>query len=142
MSHGVTYLVIANVGQSVARNVEITFDPALPNYEKTPDGQPGVVAPILGRRFARPIGILAPGQRLKNIYSHLAVGVEGNIEPVPEKFTVNVRYTDDRARSYQDSFPLDQGLIGLETQSNPSDTNDSEKRRNKALEAIVWELWE
>lgn len=51
-----------------------------------------------------------------------------------------VCYADDHNRSYQDSFPLDVGLLGEETQSSPSDSNDPVRRQNKALESIAWEL--
>ncbi|PZS04893.1 MAG: hypothetical protein DLM56_04765 [Pseudonocardiales bacterium] len=142
MSHGVSYLVIENAGQSVARNVEVSFDPPLPDYETTNDGQPAVVAPVLRKRYGSPITMIAPGQRLKNVYSYIAMGVNGNVEPVPDQVTILVRYIDDHRRRYEDSFPLDREVLGLETQSNPGDTNEPVARQNKALEAIVWELWE
>ncbi|MFD0773961.1 hypothetical protein ACFQZ2_08485 [Streptomonospora algeriensis] len=142
MSHGVTYLVIENAGQSVARDVEIDFDPPLPEYETTSDGQPGIVAPILRKRYANPIPILAPGHRLKNIYSYIGVGHDGNVEKVPDQFTVHAKYTDDRNRKYNDSFPLDREVLGLETQSSPGGSNEPTKRQNKAIEAIAWELWD
>lgn len=142
MSHGVSYLVVENAGQSVARNVEVSFDPPLPAYETTNDGQPAVVAPFLRKRYGSPITMIAPGQRLKNVYSYIAMGVNGNVEPVPDQVTILVRYIDDHRRRYEDSFPLDREVLGLETQSNPDDTNEPVARQNMALEAIVWELWE
>lgn len=142
MSQGVSYLVVENAGQSVARNIEVRFDPALPDYTTTDDGQPGIVAPFLRRRYQTPIAMIAPGQRLKNVYAYVAAGANGNVEPVPDQVTVSVRYFDDRGRIYEDSFPLDSELLGLETQSNPGDGNDAMRRQNKALEAIAWELWE
>ncbi|MGC0252166.1 hypothetical protein [Pseudactinotalea sp. Z1748] len=142
MSHGTTYLVIENVGSSVARDVGVSFDPPLPNYETTDDGQPGIVGPFLRKRYSSTIPMIAPGHRMKNVYSYHAVGVDGNVEPVPDQFTVTVRYSDDRGRPYQDSFPIDRERLGYETQTNPADTNDPVKRQNKALEAIAWELWE
>jgi len=141
-SHGVSYLVVENAGQSVARNVEVCFEPPLPDYETTDDGQPGVVAPFLRRRYGAPIAMIAPGHRLKNVYSYITAGVDGNVEPVPDQVTILVRYVDDRGHTYDDSFPLDRELVGLETQSNPGDSNDPVKRQNMALEAIAWELWE
>lgn len=142
MSHGVSYLVVENAGQSVARSVEVSFEPPLPDYETTDDGQTGVVAPFLRRRYGTPIAMIAPGHRLKNVYSYITAGVNDSVEPVPDQVTILVRYSDDHGRSYEDSFPLDRELLGLETQSNPGDSNDSVKRQNKALEAIAWELWE
>ncbi|XKK40761.1 hypothetical protein HFP72_09835 [Nocardiopsis sp. ARC36] len=137
-----SYLVIENLGQSVARSLEVDFDPPLPEYETTDDGQPGVVAPFLRKRYSRPIAMIAPGQRLKNIYFYIASGVDGNVEPVPDQFTVSVLYTDDHGKPYKDSFPLDTKLLGMETQSNPGSGNNPTKRQNQALEAIAWELWD
>lgn len=142
MNRGVSYLRIENCGQSVARDVSVTFDPPMPSYEKTSDGQPGVVAPMIRKRYDRPISMIAPRHGMKNIYSYVQVGHDGNVEPVPESFTVAVRYTDDHQRSYSDSFHLDLGNLKFETQSNPGDGNDPEIRQNKALEAIAWELWD
>jgi hypothetical protein len=142
MSVGVSYLVVENAGQSVARNVEVSFDPPLPDYETTDDGQPGVVAPFLRRRYGTPIALIAPGQRLKNIYSYTAFGVNGNVEPVPDQVTILVKDVDDRGQGYKDSFPLDLELLSLDTLSNPSNSNDSVRRQNEALEAIAWELWD
>lgn len=88
MLHGNTYLVIENAGRSVARNIRVTFDPALPDYEHTVDGQPGVVSPILRRRYRNPVSMIAPGHRLSNIYSYLRAGQQGNVEPVPDQLTV------------------------------------------------------
>lgn len=142
MDHGVSYLRIENAGQSVARDVSVSFDPAMPEYEVTDDGQSGVVAPMLRKRYASPISMIAPGHRMKNVYSYVQDGVDDNVEPVPDRFTVALRYTDDHGRNYDDSFALDRGNLGLETQSHPGDDNDPVKRQNKALEAIAWELWD
>ena len=142
MSHGVSYLVIENAGQSVARDVEVSFNPPLPTYTTTDDGKPGVVAPFLRRRYANPIAMIAPGHRLKNVYYYITAGTNGNVEPVPDQVTVSVRYIDDHGRTYEDAFPLDCELVALETQSSPGANNDAVKRQNKALEAIAWELWE
>jgi len=142
MSHGSSYLVIKNAGQSVARDVEVSFRPPLPDYETTDDGQPGVVAPFLRRRYGTPIAMIAPGHTLKNVYSYIAAGIDDNVEPVPDQVTILVRYNDDHGRVYKDSFPLNRKLLGLDTQTNPGDSNDPVKRQNKALEAIAWELWE
>lgn len=142
MSRGVTYLVVENAGQSVARNIEVAFAPPLPDYETTDDGQPGVVAPFLRRRYADAIAMLAPGHGMKNVYSYIRAGVDGNVEPVPDKFSVSVQYTDDHDRSYADSFALDREHLGLETKTSPGEQNDPVKRQNQAMEAIAWELWE
>lgn len=141
MSHGVNYLTIENAGQSVARGVAVAFDPPLPDYEFTEDGQKAVVAPFLRRRYGSKIEMLAPGQSLRNVYSYHSVGTDGNVEPVPDEFIVTVRYTDDHGKPFEDSFLLDVGLLNMETLSSPSDSNDAVKRQNQALEAIVWELW-
>lgn len=140
-SHGVTYLVVSNLGASVARQVQVTFDPELPEYEKAPDGKAGVVAPFLRRRYESPITVLAPTQSLANIYYYS--GMTGrNLEDVPDEFTVRVSYLDDRRRKYEDAFPLRVQDVNLETQSNPGKSNDPVERRNVALESISWGLWD
>lgn len=142
-SHGVIYLTIENVGNSVARRTSVTFDPPLPDYETTDDGQPGVVAPFLRRRYSDQLPTLAPRQTLKNVYSYIAVGHQGNVEPMPDQFTVTVTYYDaNNKRKYIDLFPLDCGNVALDTASSPGSGNDPDKRRTQAIEAVVWELWE
>ena len=140
-SHGVVYLVVSNLGVSVARQVQITFDPKLPEYEMTLDGQAGVVAPFIRRRYEEPIAVLAPTQSLANIYYYSGT-TGGNLENVPDELTVGVSYLDDRGRKYEDAFPLKVQDIILETQSNPGGSNDAVKRQNVALESISWELWD
>lgn len=142
MSFGVVYLVIENTGRSLARDIQVTFTPPLPNYEKTADGQRGVVAPFLRKRYGDPLAILAPGQRLSNVYSYVAEGIDGNVEPMPDQLSVSLEYLDDHGRHYADTFHLDRGNLGLETRANPSEDNDAVRRRNQALEAIAWELWD
>lgn len=141
-SHGTTYLVVRNGGLSVARHVRVTFKPELPEYETTDDGQPGIVAPVLRKRYSEPIPVLAPGESLNNVYSYIAAGINGNVEPVPDRFTVLVEYRDDRRRAYRDEFQLDRSSLGLQTNTNPGDGKDADKRRNVAIEALAWEAWQ
>lgn len=135
------YLVLHNAGNSVAREVQVAFDPELPSYDRTDDGQKGVVAPVLRQRYASPIGIMAPGQKYKNLYHYPVLGKDGNAESVPDQFTVTVQYGDDRGRVYTDDFPLNVGHVGLETHRTPGKENDPISRQNKALEAIAWANW-
>ena len=142
-SHGTTYLVIKNVGATAARGLKVAFDPPLPGYETTEDGQKAVVGPFLRRRYASPIPVLAPGQELVNIYGYLTASRQRtNAEPVPDRFTVAVRYKSERRRrEYTDSFSLDLTFLYDDTRLSPGDNNKSDVRTNKALEAIAWETW-
>lgn len=141
MSHGDAYLVVENLGKTAARDLRVKFNPPLPNYETTPDGQTAVVASFLKKRYENPIVMLAPNQRLKNLYSYIgSAGV--NMEKMPKVVEMTVAYKGERGVIYNDKFPLDVGIYNNETQSNPGRDNDPEKRKNQALEAIAWELWD
>ena len=47
---GVTYLVVRNVGASVARDVRVTFDPPLPGSDPKSDDDKLMVLTTLARR--------------------------------------------------------------------------------------------
>lgn len=68
------YLTVENRGQSLAKGIELTFNPPLPEYEKTTDGLPGIVAPILRKRYANSILMLTPGEQLKKCVLLFASG--------------------------------------------------------------------
>lgn len=140
MAEGYIYLTISNQGASAARDVAISFHPPLPDYQKTDDGQDGVVAPVLRRRYAEPVTIIGIGESLNNLYWYQRGASNEPAEPVPAKFSVGVKYQDDRGRSYEDSFPLDVATIAHETQSFPGGQEWS-KITARAANAIPWELW-
>ena len=133
-------LVLRNGGATPARNVSVTFDPPLP--ELTGQEAESKMTSSLVRRYSSPIATWAPGMELSNLYF---VGVSGpgdkwvNDEPVPDKFTVTLRYQDMRGRNYCDEYKLDDGVWPNETMSAPADNDDKglRKREVRALEVIA-----
>lgn len=133
LSHGTCELVVQNVGQSVAKNVSVTFDPAI-----TEDM--GQMAAFLARRYSRTIPTMAPGRRLTNIYAHWVGDGSDNLdEDVPKDFTAKARYVDSHGRGYEDSYDLSLQTLRNQTTSSPADTDPKglQKRWAKALEAIA-----
>lgn len=133
LSHGTCELVVHNVGQSVANDVDVTFNPNV-----TEDM--GQMATFLARRYSQTIPTMAPGRRLTNIYAHwLGDGSEETDEPVPKEFVAKARYADSRGRSYEDSYRLSLRTLSNQTTSAPADTDPKglQKRWAKALEAIA-----
>lgn len=125
-------LHISNMGQSVARNVRVEFDPPLP----TPaDENAGVLTPFLQRRYSRTIPTFAPGMVMDNYYQD----AEENKEPVPDDFTVTVGYSDTHGREYFDSYDLTINTLRDQTRSYPSNTDERGMQRRfiRALESIA-----
>lgn len=126
-------LIVRNAGQSVARNVKVDFDPPLPN--EGDESTAGVLTPFLQRRYSRTIPTFAPGMVMDNYYQDS----DGSEEPVPDDFTVTIRYSDTRGRSFIDSYELTLGTLRDQTGSYPGNTDDKgmQRRLVKALEAIA-----
>lgn len=60
-THGYLYLVVANSGRSVAKSVQVTFEPELSgNFDEMTDSS------FISTRYGRPIPVMAPGQAFKN----------------------------------------------------------------------------
>lgn len=130
-------LLISNVGQSVARNVKIEFDPPLPDPADGDDEERvGVLTPFLQRRYSRTIPTWAPGMTLDNYYQGAGKNAD---EPVPDDFAVIARYEDAHGRQYEDRYVMSMGTIRDQSGSYPSNTDDKglQRRWIKALEAIA-----
>ncbi len=125
-------LVIKNFGPSLARDVNVEFDPALPVAETTSDGQTAIV-PFLLRRYAQPIPVLPPGRELSNVYYYSSLAKK-NVEEVPEQLTVTVSYADDQGRRYHDSYPLDVTVIQMGTESVSS--RSPERQQEEAVKHL------
>lgn len=130
MSDGITYFVISNMGQSIARDVSVRFDPAL-SGDRTTDPY------WIAKRYENPLPLVAPDETWVNIWYAYEEG--GDYRP-PPKTQVRVAYKDDRGRSYEDQFTIDNDTLAHHTEANPAG-KDMEKRTVKALESAVWELW-
>lgn len=128
-------LLIRNVGQSVARNVKVDFDPPLPDpVDGGGEERLGVLTPYLQRRYSRVIPTFPPGMVMDNYYQ----GAEGE-EPVPDDFTVTISYEDTHGREYRDAYELTMAAVRDQSGRYPSSRDDDGMRRRwvNALEAIA-----
>jgi hypothetical protein len=127
-------LIVRNAGSSMARDILVTFDPAL---EVPPGFGPNVTATLI-RRYKDPLSGAAPGQIFRNVWwsGHMVDGKSDlqNSEPTPDRVTVNVAYRDDRRRPYSDAFVLDVRVLLGETYSVSS---ASFKGRVKTIDASL-----
>ncbi|WP_100482266.1 COG1361 family protein [Mycobacteroides abscessus] len=130
-------LLISNVGQSVAHNVRVEFDPPLPDPADGGDEERvGVLTPFLQRRYSRTIPTWAPGMTLDNFYQGAGKNAD---EPVPDDFTVIAHYENAHGRRYEDRYTLSMGTIRDQSGSYPSNKDDAGMQRRwvQALEAIA-----
>ncbi|WP_166905936.1 hypothetical protein [Mycobacterium sp. DL440] len=128
-------LLIRNVGQSVARNVKVDFDPPLPDpADGGGEERVGVLTPYLQRRYSRVIPTFPPGMAMDNYYQ----GANDD-EPVPDDFTVTISYVDAHGRKYTDAYELTMGTLRDQSGSYPGNRDDPGMQRRwvKALEAIA-----
>jgi len=133
LSHGTSELVIQNVGPSVAKEVQVTFDPNI-----TEDI--GQMAAYIARRYSKVIPTMGPGRRLTNVYGHWVGDSSDKLdEPVPKDLTVSISYKDTHGRRYTDSYELSVGTLRNQTTTSPSNTDDAGMKRRwvTALEAIA-----
>ena len=133
---GTQLLVIRNYGPSIARNVKVTFDPPIP--DPAPERAPQSVSPLVTRRYAEPIPVIAPDVELSNIwFSGIHDHANGweNFEPTPDRFTVTITYDGPDGTNYVDPFPLDTDLINKHTYV--SDSRDPENRLKEAVKSLA-----
>lgn len=116
-SRGDLYLVIKNYGPSVARDVQVTFDPPVP--DPAPEKADQSIVPFLKTRYAQPISTLTPGAELRNVWYYGIAGPDGsfaNSESTPDQVTVTIDYKSaDGSRAYSDSYLLDVQILQQET---------------------------
>lgn len=127
-------LHVRNVGQSVACNVSVTFDPDLDQLVAA--DKEGVLMPFLQRRYSRVISTLAPGADLDNVYQY----VRNPTRDIPDDFTINLTYTDMHDRPYTDTYHLSVKSVLNQSGLYPQDTDDEgalRKRLANAVEAIA-----
>jgi len=133
-------LHIENLGQSVARNLRVTFSPPIPTAcEGKTQAECEHIAHDIALRYAKPIAVLAPGVLLDNVYLPGKLD-KRHLEPLlAEEFVVNVHYEDDRKRSYRDEFPLAMDVLGHQSGAYPSTSGEAGERRRlvKAVEHIA-----
>lgn len=127
------HLVLRNVGPSVAREVKVSFDPPLPEIADPS----GLVTPFIKQRYGGRIPVIAPGQRLSNIWFSGEDGPGGNWinrEPLPDSFVVDLEYKGHRMRRYRDRFPLTIDVIRKETYVKSS--NDPMEQLRTAMKEL------
>jgi hypothetical protein len=138
LARGTAELVVANVGHSVAKDIQVTFEPPLPELDS--QDREETMASFLRRRYAQRIPTLAPGHELVNIYAQLrGDGSHGLRESVPYDLTVTFEYGDDRGNRYTDGYSLTVETLMNETTSNPSNEDERGMKRRwvSALETIA-----
>lgn len=126
-------LVVQNFGPSIARNVQVSFDPEIPD----PADAAQSIIPYLKRQYASPIAVMTPGTQLENLYYTGRNGTFVDAEPTPEKVTVSVSYENDAGDTYGDRFPLDVQLLLNHTSVGNSSAPDQQlKKLVTAAESI------
>jgi hypothetical protein len=122
-------LVVQNVGQSVAKEIRVTFEPAITE-------EMGELVAYVARRYSRVIPTMGPGRRLSNIYAHMKPGTGLADEDVPHHLVVDISYKDAHGYAYRDRYGLTLDTLLGETNSNPSNTDEAGMRRRlvRALE--------
>ncbi|MGW0251159.1 hypothetical protein ACWDYH_31475 [Nocardia goodfellowii] len=120
---GSSGIEVTNVGPSIARDVQVTFDPPLPTHEKTKDGLNSML-PWIRRRFAKPVGAWAPGYTVRSEFVSIAKdrkvdedGISLNSDGVLRETVIVFRYRDDDGNKYSDQMSLDPMLLQGETWS-------------------------
>lgn len=99
--NGIVFIDVANIGQTIARDVRLTFDPLLPT-----DGDASQQA--TQRFLSRPIPSMPPGKRYRTIFTYLP---ERSRE-LPRQYRVEVACRDaqDRVQPAEE-YLLDLDLI-------------------------------
>lgn len=111
-------LVIANTGRSPAHDVEVTFDPPLPEDEPSSTR----MAHFMRLRYAKPVPTLVPGARLSNVYAGFPEGHDEHYG-TPQQVTVTISFRGlGRFRRFQSVYNLDVELMRGETYSLASDS--------------------
>lgn len=132
------HLVVRNAGPSPARDVRVSFDPPLPEIADPS----GLVTPFIKQRYEARVPVIAPGQRLSNIWFSGEAGPGGdwvNREPLPGSFAVQLDYRGNaRRRRYSERFPLTIDVIRKETYVTSSrDPAEQVKKALKELPKVV-----
>lgn len=140
LARGTSELVVENLGQSVAKNVRVTFHPPLPDLKGAEAA--GKVTPFLRNRYKNVIPTMAPGRQLFNVYS-VGIPDQGgmlrNDEPTPDDIRITIAYENSRGKKFTDTYELSLDTLMNETESFPGDADEKamQRRQTKALESIA-----
>lgn len=109
-------LLVRNTGLSPARNVEVTFDPPLP------DAAWGSHTWVIRHRYAEPIGSVGPSQVFRNSWWLNDYSVkdderrlETNVHGLPAEITVTVQYSGLGKKRITESYKLNVWHLQMET---------------------------
>ncbi|WP_052067855.1 hypothetical protein [Rhodococcoides fascians] len=140
------YLVIRNYGPTVAYNVQVRFTPRIVPTG-TRSGKASFV-PTLLARYEKPIKTMMPGVQMRNAWwfdrrVESEDGKSVNDEPIPERATVTIRFSDrpnfwsKDAQRYTEEFVLDVATLrGELITTRTDDPHALQKRSTQAAEAI------
>lgn len=112
-------LVVRNAGITVARDVQVTFDPPLPTSD--PTGDIGLVK-CIHERYSEAIPSIAPGQEFTNIWwsTRPIHGRENpNALPTPDDVTVTISFKRraHQLRPFRETYVLRSHTIAWGTRS-------------------------
>jgi hypothetical protein len=103
------YLVVANIGKTLARDVRITFD----NLHAGPLARGQKLESSLNPSreidesplFSQPIPMLGPGRRISVLFDQYSSRLEKGL---PQRYAVTLKYRGEHRRKYSDPpYPLD-----------------------------------
>lgn len=129
LARGTTLLVMRNVGASIARNVEVSFDPPAPSRSELESMPMSENMKWVYQRFAQPITTWAPGWTISNV---VRSGDQSTFEPM----TVTIQYEGPDETHYEDSYALLPDHILNETEAGPSRTAEPVKLEQQKVEAL------
>jgi len=126
--------VVRNAGPSVARDIEVTFDPDL----GTPLPEQKIRQYMIDR-YSAPLPFLGPGQELSNMV-HVDQRDQTSTD-VPFEVTVKVRYRRSRWRWYEEEYLLKTAVYTSHTYQTSSDSPDGYlKAMRDALKKVAAQL--
>lgn len=109
------YLVIRNAGASVARDIQVTFDP-----EMVPTTNSESTQPFIAKRYKNRIPSLGPGQELTNVV--VIDDKDESKSDLPWDLTISISYKRGWVRRYRDEYRLLTETYTTHTYSTSTDS--------------------
>lgn len=131
---GTLALVVQNTGQSVAKNVRVTFDDLGPEAKKD-----GSLVEYIARRYDRTFLAMPPGQAFANSVRTSARNEAGADKP-KDIVTATVTYEHGR-RKYRETFVLDCTVYAGEITTSSTDSPEGRlKQIRDAVRSVASEV--
>jgi hypothetical protein len=125
------YIVISNVGSTMARDVRLTFTPSLTS---SLDANPNIVPPRDLKPLSEGIASLPPGKRIQVM---LDMFTQRAAESYPDAYEVNVRFRAPALdRNLSDDTVLDLGVYRNVLHPNRNDLHDVHARLKELVAAV------